>query len=1146
MKFNLSLFIILFCLTSYSQCFDCGHSLGGHVEDYVIDIDKASDGIILTFNPGQGWGRSIYKYDFNCNLIWANEFLPESGSTDNMGFYNTTVDENNNIYSIIGNNRGGVVVDGFSIEMGNSLIKLTSSGNIEWVRKISDERYLPRQVHVWNNNVFVVGELYEGINTNIGLTIQNGFNNQYFIAKFDSSGNLMDAQQYGEKSSETLYDSQIDENGNIYFTGSITPASHSVNIKTYLNKVDSNLGLIWSKELSDNQPSKEFKPMTLYYNDTNGKLYVWSKYYKNVNFYNNTVDVSNGCDVGSVVMEISKDSGDLENYKIIDNCGFLTSVGNGIGNVEQRSFMTHEGSNLYVLSSFRGEITIGSETLTTTQDIYGEHNSDLILYKIDLSNFSEELILRSSGENYYPSSAYRDLAGPIIAVDNSLHITSSFMSYPMTINDITIVNNSGNNARDVLYYKHKLNQEDLTGSILFNNTCFSQATVFTINGDFDSVFWDFDDLSSGLDNTSIITNPTHTFTSSGTYNVTALVTCGTDTETIEIEVIITGVPTVNQIDDLHGCEDAFGSQKSTTFDTSSIVNDLIGNQANVSVLFFDQNDNKFPEPFPSTISNRILGQETLTARVFYTNNPYCYTEVFFDLIVDPLPEIFQMDDLHECDNDFDGFSEFDLSSIEKALIGNQSNLILEYYDSDDSLIQTNLLSSYSNIKQSKDFIRVKANNIKTNCTSETIINLIVDPLPIANTLDNIVGCDDNNDGISEYFNTSNVEYEVLKGQVGMAVSYFNSNGNQLSSPLPNPYTNTIANNETLTVRVTNVQTGCYSDTSLNLTTSTQPQINKPLALYTCDEANGFAYFDTSAIESELIGKQTGLLIFYFDENGTELPNPLPVNFQNTKAWTQTIYVKVENELNPLCFSETSFDLIVNGLPEINLKNEYFLCDLEPSLHIKTSSTFNSWEWTFNDDLIMSNSFEANLIDAGTYTLQVTEINNGIVCENSFSFNLIRSILPTISEVKIKDISDDNYIEVITSGDGDFEYTIDGFNFQDENTFHNLVGGVYNVEVRDKNGCGSDKKEVVLVDYPKFFTPNYDGYNDYWQIQGIEKFPNAVVYIYNRFGKVLKQINSSDIGWDGTYNGQLLPSSDYWFTSDLGDGRALKGHFSLIR
>lgn len=1146
MKFNLALFIILFCLTSYSQCFDCGHSLGGHVEDYVIDIDKASDGIILTFNPGQGWGRSIYKYDFNCNLIWANEFLPETGSTDNMGFYNTTVDENDNIYSIIGNNRGGVVVDGFSIEMGNSLIKLTSSGNIEWVRKISDERYLPRQVHVWNNNVFVVGELYEGINTNIGLTIQNGFNNQYFIAKFDSSGNLMDAQQYGEKSNETLFDSQIDENGNIYFTGSITPASHSVNIKTYLNKVDSNLGLIWSKELSDNQPSREFKPMTLYYNDTNGKLYVWSKYYINANFYNNTVAVSNGCDVGSVVMEISKDSGGLENYKIIDNCGFLTSVGNGIGNVEQRSFMTHEGSNLYVLSSFRGEITIGSETLTTTQDIYGEHNSDLILYKIDLSNFSEELILRSSGENYYTSSAYRDLAGPIIAVDNSLHITSSFMSYPMTINDITIVNNSGNNARDVLYYKHKLDQEDLTGSISFNNTCFSQATMFTINGDFDSVFWDFDDPSSGLDNKSIITDPTHIFTSSGTYNVTALVTCGTDTETIEIEVVITDVPTVNQIDDLHGCEDTFGSQKSTTFDTSSIVNDLIGNQANVSVLFFDQNDNKFPEPFPSTISNRVLGQETLTARVFYTNNPYCYTEVFFDLIVDPLPEIFQMDDLHECDNDFDGFSEFDLSSIENALIGNQSNLILEYYDSDNSLIQTNLLSSYSNIKQSKDFIRVKANNIKTNCTSETIINLIVDPLPIANVLDNIVGCDDNNDGISEYFNTSNVEYEVLKGQVGMAVSYFNSNGNLLSSPLPNPYTNTIANNETLTVRVTNVQTGCYSDTLLNLTTSTQPQINKPLALYTCDEANGFAYFDTSAIESELIGKQTGLLIFYFDENGTELPNPLPVNFQNTKAWTQTIYVKVENELNPLCFSETSFDLIVSGLPEINLKNEYFLCDLEPSLNIKTSSTFNSWEWTFNDNLIISNSFEANLIDAGTYTLQVTEINNGIVCENSFSFNLVRSILPTISEVKIKDISDDNYIEVITSGDGDFEYAIDGFNFQDENTFHNLVGGVYNVEVRDKNGCGSDKKEVVLVDYLKFFTPNNDGYNDYWQIQGVEKFPNAVVYIYNRFGKVLKQINSSDIGWDGTYNGQLLPSSDYWFTSDLGDGRALKGHFSLIR
>ncbi|MGM1057547.1 MAG: hypothetical protein ACQEWG_16800 [Bacteroidota bacterium] len=129
MKLKLFFLTLIYSISSYSQCFDCGHSIGGHVEDYVVDIDKASDGIVLTINPNQGWGRAIYKYDFNCNLIWKNEFIPEySFSADQMTFMDTSVDENNNIYSIIQNNRNGIKIEGFDIEKGNSLIKLNSNG----------------------------------------------------------------------------------------------------------------------------------------------------------------------------------------------------------------------------------------------------------------------------------------------------------------------------------------------------------------------------------------------------------------------------------------------------------------------------------------------------------------------------------------------------------------------------------------------------------------------------------------------------------------------------------------------------------------------------------------------------------------------------------------------------------------------------------------------------------------------------------------------------------------------------------------------------------------------------------------------------------------------------------------------------------
>lgn len=1145
MKFKLLILFLTYSTSFYSQCFDCGHSLGGHVEDYVVDIDKASDGIVLTFNPRQGWGRSIYKYDFNCNLIWSNDFTPDTGSTDNMDFYNTAVDENNNIYSVIGNNRGGVVVDGFSIERGNSLIKLNSSGNIQWVRKISDEIYLPRQVHIWNNNAFVVGQLDEAINTNIGLNVASGSRSQYFIAKFDASGNLIDAQQYGAESNETLHDSQIDESGNIYFTGSIIPVSHSENIKTYLNKIDSNLGLIWSKEMSDNPPASVFKPMTLYYNKTNQKLYVWSKYYVSASFYANNIAVSNGCDTGSIIMEISKNSGDLEDYKVIDNCGFLQSVGNGIGNVEQRSFITHEGSNLYVLSSFRGEITIGSQTLTTTQDIHGEHNSDLILYKIDLTNFTEELILRSTGENYYPSAVYYDLAGPIIAINNSIHITSSFMSFPITINDITIVNNSGNNARDVLYYKHNLDQANSSGLITFKNTCLSQTTEFSIGGDFDSVLWNFDDPSSGLDNTSTLTDPSHDFTSSGIYNVSALVTCGSETETIEVEVIISSSPTVNQINNLHSCEDSFGSQISSTFDTSSIENNLIGNQSELNIKYFNSNGIELPSPLPNPMTNSVLGQETITARIAYNNNLTCFTEITFDLIVNPLPEINEVNDIFACDDNNDGIADFDISNLESIISDNQSGMILEFFYENGQPLPNPLPNTIQNMVLNQETITARITDPNSNCYNESSFDLIVNPLPEANQLQIIYGCDDNNDGISEYFDTSNVESQILNGQTDKLVSYFDQTGNELPNPLPNPYTNSAAFNELITVRVTDNNSTCYAETTLQLQTVTQPNINQPNNLYSCDQGNGYAEFNTSSIEQQLIGNQTGLSIQYYDSDNNPLPSPLPELFQNTEPFSQTINVRVEDISNSICYSETSFDLIVNELPEINLEDEYYLCNLEPSISLSINSGFNSYDWSYQDGTSVSNTNNAEITEEGSYTLTVTQIENGIACENSFDFTLVRSVLPEIQQVNFGELGD-NYIEIIASGDGDFEYSIDGINYQDSNYFLNIQGGMYTLFVRDKDGCGQDSEEVTVIDYPKFFTPNNDGYNDFWQIKGIINFPNSETIIFDRYGKPLARITSNDLGWDGLYNGKQMISNDYWFRTNLGNGRTFSGHFSLKR
>ncbi|MQP53677.1 T9SS type B sorting domain-containing protein, partial [Flavobacterium sp. LMO9] len=94
------------------------------------------------------------------------------------------------------------------------------------------------------------------------------------------------------------------------------------------------------------------------------------------------------------------------------------------------------------------------------------------------------------------------------------------------------------------------------------------------------------------------------------------------------------------------------------------------------------------------------------------------------------------------------------------------------------------------------------------------------------------------------------------------------------------------------------------------------------------------------------------------------------------------------------------------------------------------------------------------------------------------------------------------------------------------------------------------QEVLIIDYPTYFTPNGDGINETWNIIGLNQ-ADAKLYIFDRYGKLLKQLSTTEgsEGWDGTYNQELLPSTDYWFTLDYtenGVGKQFKAHFSLIR
>jgi gliding motility-associated-like protein len=165
--------------------------------------------------------------------------------------------------------------------------------------------------------------------------------------------------------------------------------------------------------------------------------------------------------------------------------------------------------------------------------------------------------------------------------------------------------------------------------------------------------------------------------------------------------------------------------------------------------------------------------------------------------------------------------------------------------------------------------------------------------------------------------------------------------------------------------------------------------------------------------------------------------------------------------------------------------------------------------------------------------------------------VLPSNIATIESIEVIDASQNNTVNVVVSGEGEYSFALDDPNgpYQESNFFENVAPGIHTVYVRDdKNNCGIVSRLVSVIGFPKFFTPNNDNFNDSWQVNGISSQfqPNTKIYIYNRYGKLIKQLDPLGPGWNGTFNGQNLPTSDYWFEVTLQDGRIFRSHFTLKR
>lgn len=467
------------------------------------------------------------------------------------------------------------------------------------------------------------------------------------------------------------------------------------------------------------------------------------------------------------------------------------------------------------------------------------------------------------------------------------------------------------------------------------------------------------------------------------------------------------------------------------------------------------------------------------------------------------------------------------------------------------------------------YVLASANGCVTG--QRTIISATVNPLPIIQSPIEFKNCDE--DGIADGFtdfNLNEVTSIVTNNDASLTVTYHLTASDANTSASANPINPVPFNNATANIVYARVQNsfGCISVSMVKLSvSSTLLPAGFNYELAACDrDANvdGFFAFNLTQASTVFINKLPAgqpLSFHYFRTlNDAQLEqNEIPsTNYTNETKDSQILYVRVENNNDGNCFGIGPFlTLTVQQIPQFEVNPTAIVCLNLPSI---TLETFNpqgnyTYQWKNDTGAVISNDPSAEVSSAGIYSVIATSLN----CE-SFpkTVTVSASDLATITmnDIAVVDDSDNNSITVNNTnlGIGDYEFSLDApFGpFQDETYFENLIPGTYTLYVSDKNSCGIAALDIAILGFPKFFTPNDDGQNDTWKVLGNDtnNIQISAIYIFDRFGKLVAEVDLNGEGWDGFYNGERLPASDYWYlvkyTDQYGDYREKRGNLSLIR
>lgn len=604
--------------------------------------------------------------------------------------------------------------------------------------------------------------------------------------------------------------------------------------------------------------------------------------------------------------------------------------------------------------------------------------------------------------------------------------------------------------------------------------------------------------------------------------------------------------------------------------------------APVDIQFYGSQADASTETNPLTnVSNIPIGIHTIYTRIETNNNCDGIGEFIVEVHAAPIQNTIATVLLCESDT-------FILNTKDnEALLGQNSFVQASYfYSFVDAKNNTNSIDKNNplglTISTKTIFVRLYDSN--TQCFSIVSFTLQVFPNPtIANPLP-IRLCGNT----TATFNLNIRIPAITIGNNNYQVRFYESNSDLIADNfIPNP-SNYISGTKTLFVKIVDpTNNGCFKTTTLDIEVLSNPgATTNPTPIEKCDDefnTIGYEEFDLKSRETEMAGSTPSNEIdfkYYIQlsdalaDNSNTITNPQA--FKNTVINQQKIYVLLKSKVNfnsetgIACSSILELDLYVRPYPEDKLRKEaYIICvdkdntPVNPAyVDTKLNTTDYHFVWYREFNALSGNvisgqngaTFETTT--EGNYSVKISSISafTGLdLCTIIVNFTARNSYVPFSLKGNPSELiafeTDNTVTAIATPPSADYLYSLDNIGSQTSNVFTNIQPGVHTITVFNKYSCGSLTENIIVVDYPKYFTPNGDGYHETWNIKGIEALGKTTITIFDRYGKLLKVFDAKEKGWNGTFNGQPLPSDDYWFKIEYEKNNSkheFKKHFTLKR